>query len=140
MTHILWDEKHNTKINEVSWCVHCVGDPTNFETVFLLKIIILTWNYFHGSFKTCKVFSVKSKISRYNKKQKKNIKKRERKKPRKNQRKSNNDNKYFYVYSFLYGEKYISLENNLEKPFFKFRDIWNAAVKHQRCYRFALVL
>ena len=136
MTHILWDEKHNTKINEVSWCVHCVGDPTNFETVFLLKIIILTWNYFHGSFKTCK-YNI---ISRYNKKQKKNIKKRERKNPRKNQRKSNNDNKYFYVYSFLYGEKYISLENNLEKSFFKFRDIWNAVVKHQRCYRFALVL
>ena len=79
-------------------------------------------------------------MSRYNKKQKKNIKKRERKKPPKKQRKSNNDNKYFYVYSFLYGEKYISLENNLKKPFFKFWDICNAVVKHQRCYRFALVL
>ena len=78
-------------------------------------------------------------MSRYNKKQKKNIKKKKEKNPPKN-RENQTTTINIFVYSFLYGEKYISLENNLEKPFFKFRDICNAVVKYQRCYRFALGL
>ena len=68
----------------------------------------------------------------------------------KNERKSKNNNKHFFTFTFSYRKNYILLQNIFGKPqfillrmyysFFAWQFIGNAIIKHQRPYRYALVL
>ena len=120
--HCSWDiyrEKLATKFSKVLWWAYWVGYLRNFHSFFVI-IFFLNFNFFQllqsvllkNKKNIPKKDAVQLKISSQCKRQKKILKKRERK--TKNAKKSNKDNKYIFIFTFLYSKTYIM---NLGKLF-----------------------